>query len=113
MTDIPPGWTAIIISVVGVLAVGLPLIFKKNPGINSPTGISSSTVRDGNYVNVGATLVALSDVVADQAERISRLERHEAEYLSRINELEQWGRYSTDPPPRDPPAWIRPTDSGA
>jgi hypothetical protein len=63
-------------------------------------------------VNVGQMLVAMAKFNIAQSEdltaakqRIDQLESHEVRYLQRITVLEEWGRWSTEPPPRNPPVW--------
>lgn len=113
----PDTAAAVVSGMVGLIIAALAIIKGKDKSgiasatanLQSPQAMVSALATGSTetvVINVGVALVALARTIADQTSRLEALERREAQYVSRINELEAWGTWAADPPPRKVPPWI-------
>jgi hypothetical protein len=92
----------------GIIAFIVAVAKRGKPGLSDNTDDPETLV---DRVAKGKTygpeaLVAMARMLTDQGARITVLERDERRYLERISAVEQWGMWSQDPPPRQPPEWV-------
>lgn len=105
-----PNLLSTIVTIFGgaIVAIVIWLVKRGKPGLSDNADDPATLVE---RVAKGKTygpeaLVAMAQMLTEQGGRIAALERDERRYLERISAVEQWGMWSQDPPPRQPPEWI-------
>lgn len=92
----------------GIIAAIMAIVKRGKPGLADSTGDPQALVQrvaSGKAYGPEA-LVAMAQMLTELQARIGLMETHERRYLERVNELEQWGKWSVGDPPREVPAWI-------